>query len=90
MYQAVLALLAPEIFISIMAAIILIVGVYNKRSQQNICYFLSIFTLVAVVVMTFNIMPIVSQAVFNGAYIVDRFACVLKIILYIFSNPLHA
>lgn len=79
-----LALIAPEIFVTVMASIILLAGVFTDKQRQGIIvYGLSIAALLGAGIITFNTIPLVSQSIFDNAFIVDRFACQLKIVMYV-------
>lgn len=75
--------LAPELFITGMACIILLGDVYTTNPIKSAAYWLSLFTLVAAAVITIFTLPLTAYTVFNGSFIIDRFACGFKIILYI-------
>jgi len=77
-----LGLIAPEIFVTAMASVILLAGVFAGNQQSKIVYVLSLATLLGAGIITFNTMPLVSQFIFDNAFIVDRFACQLKIVMY--------
>lgn len=76
-------MLLPEIFITIMACVILLSDMSIKKSLKFITYALSLSTLFFASIITYSITPITSITIFSNAFIVDKFACVLKIILYI-------
>jgi len=81
--KTMLVLIAPEIFVTTMACITLLAGVFAGKQQSIVAYLLSIATLLGAGIITINIMPTVSQAIFDSAFIVDRFACQLKLVMYV-------
>src|SRR5581483_8387706 len=75
--------LAPEIFLTGMACITLLADVYATNSDKNLCYWISIFALAATAFITIFTIPQIQYTIFNDSFIVDRFACGLKIVSYI-------
>jgi len=83
MSNQMLTLILPEIFITVMASVILILDVFFHNRAKLMSYYLSLITLVATTVITVFIAPEISQSIFNNSFIVDNFACTLKISLYL-------
>ena len=82
MYQAMLNYLLPEIFITSMACLILIANVFFTNHAKYLAYFMSLFALVGAAVLTMDIMPVISQQIFYDSYIIDKFSCTLKLVLF--------
>jgi NADH-quinone oxidoreductase subunit N len=80
--NTILKLIAPEIFVTVMASVTLMAGVFTGKHQSTVAYVLSLITLITVGIITFNTMPIISQAIFDNAFIIDRFSCQLKLVMY--------
>lgn len=76
-------LISPEICVAIMAAIILLTDTFSKQKNSSIAYFLSLITLAIAAVLTLLVTPVVDEAIFNNSFIVDRFACQLKLVMYL-------
>src|SRR5690349_11215634 len=74
--------LAPEIFILGMGCIILLGDVFTKNIRSN-AYAFTLFALLGAGFITILTIPATSYTMFNNAFIIDRFACGLKLILYI-------
>ncbi len=83
MNNPLLLAIAPEMFLTIMACVILLADVCTKGRTKTLAYNLTLLTLLAVAFITIFTLPITSTAVFNNSFIVDRFACNLKVILYV-------
>lgn len=74
--------LAPEIFVLGMGCIILLGDVFTKNTRSN-AYAFTLFALLGAGIITVLTIPSTAYTVFNNSFIIDRFACGLKIILYI-------
>lgn len=83
MQNEIIIALAPEIFICGMACLILMADVFAKDPAKSMAYNLSLLTLVAVSIITIFTVPTTSTTIFNNSFIVDRFACTLKIVTYV-------
>jgi len=80
------ALAAPEIIVSSMASLILILGLFIKKDRSDeVCYWLSIATLVAVSIIIASNFSTSSAIALNGLYISDPMADLLKIAISILS-----
>lgn len=66
-----------------MACIILLSDTFSKHKNSAAAYFLSLITLAVAAALTLAITPIVDQTIFNDSFIVDRFACQLKLVMYL-------
>lgn len=75
--------LAPELFITGIGCIILLADVFATNPNKSSSYWLSLFALVATAIITIFTLPLTSYSIFNGSFIIDRFACGFKIILYV-------
>lgn len=87
--KAVLALIAPEIFVTVMASITLLAGIFTNKNQGLVTYCLSLVTMLVAGIITFYTMPEVSQSIFDNAFIVDKFACQLKIVMYVILTGIY-
>lgn len=76
-------LLLPEIFITMMACLILLGDMYVKKPLKFITYAVSVGTLVVASIITYTIVPVTATMVLHNAFVVDKFACVLKMIIYV-------
>ena len=82
--QTTLAL--PEMFIATMASAILLLGLFlNKKHNDIICYGLSIITLIATAVLVISDPATQSTVAFNGLFIDDPLADVLKVAICLLS-----
>ncbi len=82
----------PEIFIASMASAVLILGLFlNKERSDIVCYWLSIATLIATATLIVGATLVVdddatlSSIAFNGLFIADPLADVLKIAICLLS-----
>ena len=72
------ALAAPEIFLLIMTCVIMLVDLYSSAEQrEGRLFFLSIFTLIVVALSLYNPLAPARYA-FNGMFVVDGMAVILK------------
>lgn len=74
-----LSFIYPELLVASAASIILLIGVYFKRGA----YVLSLVTLLAAVILTLAKLPTVSHTVFADGFVIDRFANLMKISLFL-------
>lgn len=77
---------APEIFVLTMACIILIADLYISNENRFITYLLSLATLVGASLITINLHTGETILTFNGTYISDTMADVLKIFIYLVTG----
>ncbi|WP_455210517.1 NADH-quinone oxidoreductase subunit N, partial [Kaarinaea lacus] len=76
----------PEIFVLSMACIILIADLYISDDNRFITYLLSLATLVGASLLTINLHTGESVLTFNGTFIGDTMADVLKIFIYLVTG----
>lgn len=79
-----LILISPEVFVTIMACLILITDVFLQTRIKNLPYYLGLITLYGASIITLRTMPVIEQNIFDDSFIVDRFSCMLKCFLYLF------
>tara|TARA_Y100001970_G_C14236751_1_gene862303 strand:+ start:769 stop:2187 length:1419 start_codon:yes stop_codon:yes gene_type:complete len=72
-------LIIPEIFISLVIMLFLIIGVFKKKGF-NLIYNLSIISLLALFAFLLNIMPISNVSLFNESYSIDKLATFMKLL----------
>ena len=90
-------LAAQEIFLATMASLILVIGLYwPKESRTDVCYWLSIGTLVATTVIIAQGFGSPPGTAFNGLYVDDRFGdlikmgmCLLSAAVFIYGRDYH-
>ena len=82
-----LFLVLPEIFLVIMANVILLIDVYLKQSQRAITHFLSLASLVVTVFLILYVAQDSGTLLFGGSYITDSLTALLKVfvVILIFS-----
>ncbi|MCP4410580.1 MAG: NADH-quinone oxidoreductase subunit NuoN [Gammaproteobacteria bacterium] len=73
----------PEILVLSMACVVLLADLYLKESQRDLAYWLTQATLLAAWVATFVLQPEERLLVFNGLYVADTLAYVLKLFIYV-------
>lgn len=82
--QAALAL--PEIFVASMASLILLLGLFIEKERNDlVCFWLSVFTLLAttaLIVSDFSTQPILA---FNGLFVDDPMGDLLKVAICLLS-----
>jgi len=78
-----LNLVLPEIFISLSAMFLLILGVFKKNSSQ-LTFNLSLVTILVAIILTVNETFSVNRiTIFNDSIVIDRMASLMKIITLI-------
>lgn len=81
------AIALPEIFLLCAACFILVVDVYLPERQRIVTYFLTQASLVIVFLLTlsqFKSYPVPVTA-FSGHYVIDKFAIISKLFMFLFS-----
>lgn len=81
--------LAPEIFITGMACIIMLADVFTTDMNRIFTYRLSLFALFTTGLITYLTWPVTSYSIFDNSFIIDKFACALKIILYVLLAAIY-
>lgn len=71
----------PEIFLLSMTCLLLVVDVFLKQSQRNASYLIAQFSLLGTLVLTWVNMTTERVEAFNGTFVVDPLADVLKIFI---------
>ena len=80
------ALALPEIIIASMASVILMLGVFIKHARgQNVCFWLSIGSLLVVAALIIGDFSTRSATAFNGLFVDDPMSDLLKIAICILS-----
>jgi len=69
----------PEIFLLVMACIVLVVDVYLKKDRRDVTYVLAQFSLIATLVLVLTNSSEQSVVAYNGTFISDTLADVLKV-----------
>ena len=73
----------PEIFLLSMACIILILDVYINEKNRVLTYLLSLATLVVTTLLTVNLSTTGTVHTFNGTFVIDPMAVILKVFIYL-------
>ena len=80
------ALALPEIFIATMASVILLIGLFIKQDRNEIvCFWLSVATLLVTSLLIIGDFSIESKLAFNGLFVDDPMADLLKIAICLLS-----
>jgi len=77
--------LIPEIFVLIMACVILLVDLYLTEFNRHFTYLLSIGTMAVAGLLTFATMTTDVVVVLNGSFISDPMAAILKLFVYLMT-----
>lgn len=72
----------PEIFLSLMLVIVMMVELFGGRRFKNAAFGLTQLTLVGCTILTVHLFHHNTQIAFNNSFIVDHVACVLKVFIY--------
>ncbi len=77
----------PEFFLAVMTAVVLLVGVFAPKKPQCAYYLVQISLIIAAMltVYSFHALGNVTTFSFNHSYVVDHFAVVLKLFVYLIS-----
>jgi len=75
----------PEIFMMVMACIILLVIAFMGKNGAKASYWLSQFTLVATALIVYQSLAVTTGTTFDGSYIKDPLSDVLKIVICIIN-----
>jgi len=73
----------PEIFILVMACVVLLVGLFTKNKESNLTYILAQLTLIGAVILTFRLYSEPKLLTFHGSFILDPLSSVLKLFIYL-------
>ncbi len=80
------ALALPEIFVAAMASAILILGLFiNKDRNDIVCFWLSVFTLIATCVLIISDFATQTAFAFNGLFVDDPMGDLLKVAICLLS-----
>jgi NADH-quinone oxidoreductase subunit N len=77
----------PELFLTVMVAVVLLAGVFAPRSKQ-LAYYLVQLSLIIAAILTlycYSALGKVATFSFNHSYVLDHFAVVLKLFVYLIS-----
>jgi NADH-quinone oxidoreductase subunit N len=80
-----IAIAMPEIFLLTMACIILVVDVFLPQEKRNVTYILSQLTLIGAFVLLLKNQTDVTVLAFNGLFVQDAMADVLKLFILMIS-----
>jgi NADH-quinone oxidoreductase subunit N len=78
-----LTLAVPELIVLTMACVVLVVDLYANKLQGNLAYWLTQLTLLAALVFTLSLPSEQRTLAFNGLFVSDTLAKVLKAFIYI-------
>ncbi len=71
----------PEIFLSLMIMLFLIIGVFKKNSS-NLIYNLSTITLIILLALIFNLSSVQDTSLFNNSYKIDKLSTFMKLLTF--------
>ena len=77
----------PELFLTVMVAVVLLAGVFAPRHKQ-LAYYLVQLSLIIAAILTlycYSALGSVATFSFNHSYVLDHFAVVLKLFVYLIS-----
>ena len=77
-----LAPLATEIFMLIMACVVLVTDLFNKDEERKLTYWLSQLTLIGAFYLTMGQYGTESAVYYAGSYVVDDMAIILKLAIF--------
>lgn len=76
-------LATPEIWVLVMACVVLVVDVYGRGTERNAAYVLTLLTLAVAAVLTVTLYSDQRMLAFNDTYIADSMGTVLKMFIYL-------
>jgi NADH-quinone oxidoreductase subunit N len=75
--------LATEIFMLIMACVVLVADLFVKDQERRLTYWLSQFTMLGALYLTLNMFGAEKLVTFGGHYVLDDMALILKVGIFI-------
>lgn len=75
----------PEVIVSIISCVILVLDVYLSKFRKNVIYYLSLLTLIFVATFIVYLYSEPKCVLFNGAFIFDKFSLLLKLVVILIS-----
>lgn len=72
----------PEIFVTIMIALTIMVSLFLGEKYRNAAFYLTQLTLIIATLLTVNLFHHDTQIAFHNSFIVDHMACILKVFVY--------
>jgi NADH-quinone oxidoreductase subunit N len=78
-------MIMPEIFVLLMASLILVLDLFLSDAERNITYWLSQITLLCAAVLTLSVNNGETELLFFGTFIADPMAAVLKVSIYVIT-----
>ncbi|NNM58608.1 MAG: NADH-quinone oxidoreductase subunit NuoN [Legionellales bacterium] len=72
----------PEVFVTIMIAVTILVSLFLGEKHRNATFYLTQATLLICTLLTVNIFHHQTQIAFHNSFIVDHMACILKVFVY--------
>ncbi len=73
----------PEIVMLAMACVVLVVDLFLPQEKRGFTVFLSLLTLVLVAFSTVVVAPATSISTYNGTFVLDQLAVILKLSIYL-------
>lgn len=80
---------APELFITGLGCIVLLADVFQPIPSRSTSYWAALLGLIIATLLTIFTIPLTSYTLFDNAFIVDKFACYLKIVLYVLLAAIY-
>ncbi len=77
--------LLPEIFVLMMACVVLIVDVYSCKKNKHFAYVLAQLTLLGVAVLTLREVGSGTVISFQGSFILDSLSIIIKLFIYLLT-----
>lgn len=69
---------SPELFLLVMACVVLLVDVYQRDPEHRAAYWLAQLALLGTLALTTAFRPVEPQVLFSGTFVIDPMAAVLK------------
>lgn len=83
--KAQMVFIAPEVFLLASIIVILLLGLFYKGKAQHLPYYLSQFSLLITMVLSWRLLGEPSRVIFSDSFVLDYFSGVLKIAIYLTS-----
>ena len=82
MYDGLIAIL-PEIILSAMSCLILILDLFLPKTKKKIVYYLTQLTLLSIIILSYQILKVPHGSILYGAFITDFYTLLYKFIIVV-------
>jgi len=80
-----IAIASPEMFLLAMTCVVLVADLFISDKNRVLTYILAQLSLLGTLIVTLYVAPTVATYTFNGTYVSDQMATLLKVVIYIIT-----